>query len=143
MSDKQVVIEHNLEKLDWDELEEIFQRVGWKSHTKEKLQKSFRESYSLSLAFAEGKVVGCGRAISDGVFYAAIYDVVIHPDYQGQSIGKMIVSDLMAALKDMPFVHLTSTTGNEPFYHKLGLRKHKTAMARYLDQEKANEYLED
>ncbi len=37
-------------------------------------------------------------------------------------------------------IYVTSTFGNEPFYSKLGFKKHKTAYAKYPYE---SEYLED
>lgn len=38
-----------------------------------------------------------GRAITDGEYHATIYDVVVHPDYQGQGMGIKIFQDNPAA----------------------------------------------
>ena len=49
---------------------------------------------------------------------------------------------LLKELSNVSCVHLISTTGNEEFYHKLGLKKLKTGMARYLNPNLSDEYLE-
>jgi ribosomal protein S18 acetylase RimI-like enzyme len=136
-------IKNDCAQMDWDELAALFQAVGWIGHTKEKLKPAFLASQYISLAYIDDRLVGCGRAISDWIFYATIYDVVVHPNFQRQGIGKAIMTDLLHQLKEIPVVQLTATTGNEPFYYKLGLRKHKTAMARALRPGYAEEYLEN
>ncbi len=88
------------------------------------------------------RVIGFGRATSDGAFHAAIHDVVVHSDYQGSGVGRLIIGDLLHNLRDVPCVHLVSTTGTEGFYRLAGLKKVKTSMARYLNPALEKEYLE-
>ncbi|MCP8616196.1 GNAT family N-acetyltransferase [Salirhabdus salicampi] len=139
---RHVVLQTSVENIDWKELSELFQQVNWEGYNMENVEKAFRNSYIVCFAFIDNKLVGCGRSISDGVRYAAIYDVVVAPHMQGKGIGHKLVDSLLNHLKDIPFVHLTTTIGKETFYEQFGLRKHKTAMARYLDEQKANIYLE-
>ena len=46
--------------------------------------------YSLSVEI-DNKIVGMGRIVGDGARNFYIQDINIHPDYQGQGIGKAIV----------------------------------------------------
>jgi predicted N-acetyltransferase YhbS len=135
-------IERDLQQADWKRMKEIYESVGWTKHTEEIIERVFRASNVVALAFFDGRLVGFGRALSDGVFNAAIYDVVVHRDEQGRGIGKALVEDLLAQLESVSCVHLISTTGNEPFYMRAGFRKAKTALARYRSAELAAQYLE-
>lgn len=45
------------------------------------------------------KVVGIGRAVSDGAFIATICDVAVDPEYQKQGIGRRIVKRLVQEIK--------------------------------------------
>jgi hypothetical protein len=49
---------------------------------------------------------------------------------------------LLDKLSNVSCVHLISTTGNEEFYRKLGLKRLKTEMARYLNPKLSDKYLE-
>jgi hypothetical protein len=49
---------------------------------------------------------------------------------------------LFTSLSHVSCVHLLSTTGNEEFYRKMGLKRTKTGMARYLNTVLSDEYLE-
>lgn len=124
------------------EIKEVYHSVGWTKHTNEVISKLFHRSDVVSIAFFEGRIVGVGRALTDGVFNATIYDVVVHMDYQRKGIASYIMRDLLNQLKDVSCVLLISTTGNEPFYRKHGMKNLKTAMARYLHPSLAEEYLE-
>ncbi|WP_442853205.1 GNAT family N-acetyltransferase [Bacillus sp. EB01] len=89
-----------------------------------------------------GRIIGIGRGITDGVFNAAIYDVIVHRDFQKQGIAKKIMEFLLDKLSTVSCLRLKSTTGNEGLYQKLGLKKLKTGMARYLNPDLSEEYLE-
>ncbi|WP_044748437.1 GNAT family N-acetyltransferase [Bacillus alveayuensis] len=125
-----------------DEMKEVYRSVGWTKHTKEIIKQVFEASNVIALATVNGRIIGFGRAISDGVFNAAIYDVVVHRDFQKQGIAKKIMEYLLDKLSNVSCVHLISTTGNEEFYRKLGLKRVKTGMARYLNPKLSDEYLE-
>lgn len=129
-------------KANLDEMLDIYASVGWSKHTKEIIQQVFEASNVIALATVDGRIIGIGRAMSDGVFNAAIYDVVVHQDFQKQGIARKIMEYLLEELRDVSCVHLISTTGNEEFYRKLGLKTIKTGMARYLNPKLMDEYLE-
>ncbi len=127
---------------DLAEMKEVYRSAGWMKHTNEVIKQVFEASNIKVIAKSEGRVVGFGRAISDGVFNAAIYDIVVHKEFQNEGIARQILQVLLEKLSGVSCVHLISTTGNEGFYRKLGFRKVKTGMARYLNSELRNEYLE-
>lgn len=137
-----ISILNTIENVDWSRMKEIYHSVGWKKHNEEKIKKIFTLSNVVTIAYDKDKIVGFGRAMSDGVFNAAIYDVVIEDTYQYKGIGQQIIDDLLAQLKDISCVHLVATTGNEEFYRKVGFSKMKTGMARYLNPALTEEYLE-
>ncbi|MFE7084372.1 GNAT family N-acetyltransferase [Priestia megaterium] len=137
-----ISILNTIENIDWSRMKEIYHSVGWKKHNEEKIKKIFNLSNVVTIAYDKDKIIGFGRAMSDGVFNAAIYNVVIEDTYQHKGIGQQIIGDLLAQLKDISCVHLVATTGNEEFYRKVGFSKIKTGMARYLNPALTEEYLE-
>jgi ribosomal protein S18 acetylase RimI-like enzyme len=136
-----LTLTHDFSEADLAAMEDIYTRVGWKAHTPDVIRKVFMASTQIVIVRDEAHVVGFGRALSDGVYNAAIYDVVVDPDYQGRGVGRRIMADLLDRLRDVSCVHLVATTGKEAFYRRVGLRPMKTAMARYLRAELAAEYL--
>ena len=75
-------------------------------------------------AWQGGTLVGFGRATSDGVFRAVLWDVVVAEDQQGRGIGRRIVEVLLASpeVAAAERVYLMTTTG-EGFYEKLGFSR--------------------
>jgi len=137
-----VQIHSDFSKVNLDELKEIYTSVGWTKHTREIIKQVFEASNVTAFATLNGRIVGFGRAMTDGVFNAAIYDVIVHPEFQKQGIAKKIMGFLLDKLSNVSCVHLISTTGNEGFYRELGLKKLKTGMGRYLNPYLSDEYLE-
>lgn len=86
------------------------------------------------LAWIDQALIGAGRAITDGVCYAAIFDVVVLPEYQNRGIGKQITTYLISH-SGAENVLLHSVPGKEEYYSKLGFRRMKTAMARFKNPE--------
>jgi len=66
-------------------------------------------------------LVGFGRASSDGIFRAVLWDVVIPVDFQGQGLGRRMVEALLEsqALRACERVYLM-TSQSADFYRKLG-----------------------
>jgi ribosomal protein S18 acetylase RimI-like enzyme len=125
-----------------NEIKEVYASVGWMKHTNEIIRQVFEASNVVALVKVNGRIIGIGRGMTDGVFNAAIYDVVVHRDFQRQGIAKKIMEFILDKLSNISCVHLISTTGNEGFYRKLRFKKLKTGMARYLNPSLSEEYLE-
>ncbi len=64
------------------------------------------------------------------IMYAAIYDVVVLPDYPGCGIGTKMMTTLLADVS-VGSIILFAVPGKEGFYEKLGFTKLKTGMGRF------------
>jgi ribosomal protein S18 acetylase RimI-like enzyme len=137
-----LVIKEEFSVSDLEEMIAVYQSVGWMNHSAEVIEQIFDSSNVIAIVKWEGRILGFGRALSDGVFNAAIYDIVVHREYQNQGIARRIMTHLLKRLEGVSCVHLMSTSGNENFYEKCGFRKVKTGMARYIREELQGEYLE-
>lgn len=72
-------------------------------------------------AWLGAELIGFGRASSDGVFRAVLWDVVVAGPQQGQGLGQRIVSELLHCppVCQVERVYLM-TTNSAGFYRKLG-----------------------
>jgi ribosomal protein S18 acetylase RimI-like enzyme len=102
----------------WEQVAEILKSVGMAYHSPQRHETAFRNSHAVVFAFVDEKMAGFGRAISDGAYQAAIYDVAVLPEFQGLGIGKLIVRQIV------------------DHYEKFSFRKMKTGMALFTDIEK-------
>lgn len=73
------------------------------------------------------RLIGCARAASDGVYRATIWDVVVHPDYQGLGLGSKLVETIIShpLLNRVERVYLM-TTHKQKFYQKIGFEENTT-----------------
>lgn len=138
----QLKIDEAIRVEDLAEMKKVYMSVGWMKHSEEVIRQVFESSNVKVIVKADNRIIGFGRAISDGVFNAAIYDIVVHKEFQNRGIAKKILSHILEKLTHISCVHLISTSGNEDFYKKHGFKKVKTGMARYLRTELEKEYLE-
>ena len=72
----------------------------------------------------DGRVVGGIRGNFDGS-RAMIHQLSVHPAYQRQGIGTILVKDVVERFNKMgaPTVSATVTEGSLPFWRKVGFRK--------------------
>jgi len=123
-------LSNDASRVDWDRLVDIFHRAPLGTRESARLRQVFAQSTVCCFAWVGDELIGAGRAISDRISYAAIFDVVIAPEYQNRGVGTAIMENLIEAAQ-APNVILHSVPGKEGFYSRLGFRKMKTAMARF------------
>lgn len=126
-------VENNCENVNWDEVCCLLKEAGLATRTVELVQKAFANSYCVAYVFDHALLVGVGRAISDGAYQAAIYDIAVLPSYQGRKLGKLIVDELHKNLQGFNVI-LYANPGKEEFYGKLGYRKLITGLAKFNNE---------
>ena len=125
----EISLSTDIDRISWEELARLFELAPLgKKRDPEKLEMAFRNSLLKVFAFHGMKLVGAGRALSDGVWRAAIYDVAVLPEYQGKGIGSMIIRHLIDSA-NVEVIMLYAAPGKEEFYEQFGFRKMTTAMA--------------
>jgi ribosomal protein S18 acetylase RimI-like enzyme len=128
----------DIENIDWNLISETLKSVGMAYYSSEKHKKAFEASYCTVFLYDQDKMVGFGRAISDGAYQAAIYDCAVIEEYQGYGLGKQIVQEILLQVKDCNII-LYASPGKEGFYEKQGFRKMKTGMAYFINRESMSE----
>jgi predicted N-acetyltransferase YhbS len=124
--------------INWEALAVVFHRAPLGERKPEKLREAFTRSPVRCFVWDDDRLIGAGRALTDGVTFAAVFDVVLLPEYQRKGIGSRIMEHLAAASK-APNAILHAVPGKEAFYRQLGFRKMTTAMARFSNPEKQRE----
>nr|YP_010903404.1 hypothetical protein REP88_pgp171 [Hypnea cryptica]WCH55857.1 hypothetical protein [Hypnea cryptica] len=108
------------------ELEQLCDAVGWVRRPLKKVKAAIDHSFiTICLFYKEDrykKLIGFARATSDAVFHATIWDVVIHPDFQGKGLGKILMNQLIAELRyaDISTITLFADPHVVSFYHNVG-----------------------
>ena len=128
---------YSLENMDWDELSHLYLIAPLGEKSPSHLKVSFSNSMFKCFVYDSGKLIAAGRALADGVDCSYICDVAVHPEYQGQGLGRQVVLKLVDFSRDHRKIILYAAPGKEPFYRKLGFKRMATAMAIFRDQAKA------
>ena len=99
------------------------------------LRQMLAGSQAVVSAWRGGRLVGFGRATSDGVFRAVLWDVVVAGEEQGQGLGRQLVEALLASrnLTGVERVYLM-TTNSTGFYKRLGFDVITNQKLMILDQ---------
>ncbi len=118
-------IEYRTELPDKEQFFALFDTTGWNGEyqaTAEELAGMLANSQRVIAAYDGERLVGFGRVVTDGVLHAMIYDMIVHPDHQGQGIGTHILHNLVewcraARIRD---IQLFCARGKRAFYEKNG-----------------------
>ena len=83
------------------------------------------------------KLIGFGRATSDFVFRAVLWDVVIAPDHQGLGMGKLLIEAILKHKKinSVEKIYLM-TTNSTDFYKQFGFKINDQQSLLTLDRNK-------
>jgi len=118
-------------------LQELLDRHSFwaQGRTPAELRRMLQGSQAVVSAWRGEALVGFGRASSDGVFRAVLWDVVVAVDHQGQGLGRRIVKALLAApaVRRAERVYLM-TSRSADFYLKLGFEENHGQRLLRLDQ---------
>ncbi len=139
-----ISIKYGVENIDWVELCEIFRLAPLGTREPEKLKIAAENSHTVCSVHIDGKIIGFGRTISDDHYQAAIYDIVVLPEFQNQGVGKSIMNALLEKLPRSATVLIYVAPGKQDFYRKFGFGKLKTGMGLFPNPEmsRSKGYLE-
>ena len=99
----------------------IYKANHWSSAEKpDQMFKALINSHSFITAWHNEKLVGLGNALSDGFLVVYYPHLIIHPDYQGQGIGKRILNRLQEKYGDFHQQILVADGKAIDFYEKCG-----------------------
>ncbi|MEM6721016.1 MAG: GNAT family N-acetyltransferase [Bacteroidota bacterium] len=110
-----------------EELISLFSQTTWASKRKQQdIQKMLKSLQVFVTVRENGKLIGFGRALSDGVYRALIDDIIVDSSYQKQGIGRIIIENIVAQLEGIDEVFLNTKPNLEEFYNKFGFHTVKT-----------------
>ena len=120
--------------INWDIIASTLKNVGMAHYPPELHKRAFEASHTTVFAWHNGQLIGFGRAISDGVYQAAVYDVAVSPEHQGRGVGSAIIKTIQTRLSHCNLI-LYASPGKEGFYTTLDFRKMKTGMAHFKNRD--------
>ena len=108
------------------ELEQLLEAVGWSRRPVRRVRKALNHSLlKVGLWRHDPRVprlVGFARCTGDGVLEATVWDVAVHPLYQGNGLGQQLMAYVLEALQEMGTerVSLFADPGVVTFYQRQG-----------------------
>lgn len=112
------------DSLQQDEVVALYRANDWSSADKpEQLLAALRNSHSLVTARLDGRLVGLGNAISDGHLVVYYPHLLVHPEFQGQGIGRQMMDALQQRYAGLHMQMLTADGRAISFYENLGFSR--------------------
>jgi GNAT superfamily N-acetyltransferase len=93
----------------------------WPERTEEQIAQILHNDVAIG-AWDADRLVGFARTISDHCVHAYIEDVMVHPSYQQQGVGKLMLTRLIDALSHIDTLTLFCASDLVPFYEGRGFR---------------------
>jgi len=127
-SENMSTIEYRTGKPDAEAFFRLFETTGWNEEYKASLDDIHTvldHSWYIVSAHDNGKLVGTGRVISDGLLHAMVFDMIVDPENQGRGIGREILRMLVEQCRAHRIrdVQLFCAKGKVKFYEKNGFVK--------------------
>ena len=113
-------------EIDLIELEQLCDAVGWSRRPLRRVRKALQNSLLRVGLWRHDprvpKLVGFARCTGDGVVEATVWDVAVHPLYQGAGLGKQLMAYVLDQLQGMEVerVSLFADPGVVNFYRAQG-----------------------
>jgi N-acetylglutamate synthase-like GNAT family acetyltransferase len=105
----------------------------------EQLKKAVSNSQLLITAWEENRLIACARVLTDYVYRAIVFDVIVHLDYQGKGLGRGLMGKVVShpSLRDVEYFFLY-TADKEGFYRRLGWEEYTGKSFRLVNQSSPN-----
>ena len=111
---------------DIEQVKHLYKHADWWSDDDNTdpdfIKKIIQGSFCFAAASINNKLIGMGRAISDGVSDAYIQDLVVLDEFRGRGIGVLIIDELIKYLKskNVNWISLISEPKAVSFYQRYG-----------------------
>jgi predicted GNAT family N-acyltransferase len=128
---------YSLSEYQIHDLLELYHEESWsKKRTLDDVEKMLNKSWIIAIKDQKTeKIIAFARVLTDYIYRAFIYDVIVAKDYRGLGFGKLIVNSILnhEDIKNVERIELNCIDSNISFYKKLGFDKvpDGTNMMRY------------
>jgi len=100
----------------------LYAHAAWaKGRTPDQTRAALEQSSLVASLWEDDRMVAFARVMTDFIFRAAIYDVIVHPDRRNCGAGRQLIDALLdhPRLVQVPIFHLL-TRDKRTFYEKRG-----------------------
>ena len=107
-----------------EEILGLYARLGWTNYTDnpEMLRNAYLNSLKIYGAYVDNKLIGIIRAVGDGFSVIFIQDLLVHPDFQRNGIGTLLLKRMLKEYENVYQMHLITEDSEKTvsFYKSLG-----------------------
>lgn len=120
---------HRLADAQVAELLALFRKEWWSRNRQEAEVRRMLEGTEVIVGLCEGgragapgRLVAFARVVTDFVYRATIYDVIVSADYRGRGLGPMLMNNILSdpKLAGVEYLELYCLPELMPFYRALG-----------------------
>lgn len=123
--------------IEQNDIIEIYKANKWSSAEKpDKLFNGLLNSHSFVTAWDNERLVGLGNALSDGYLVVYYPHLIVHPDYQGKGVGKLILKRLQEKYGNFHQQILVADGKAIDFYKKCGFERAGETKSMWIYQGK-------
>ncbi len=116
------IVYRDTKEVDYEQLLRLQLNAPWCKHrTHDGLRKAIANSQLLITGWSGTELIACTRVLTDYVYRAVVFDVIVHPDFQGKGIGREILKQVTEhpSLQNVEYFFLY-TQDKQEFYRKIG-----------------------
>lgn len=121
------------ENIDFFQVWELLHFYGLTELDIDTQEKVFKNSYAVIFLVDGEKVIGVGRAVSDGITLAALCNIAVRNEYTGNGLGKVILDNLLKEVEGCN-VMLYTHPKHIGLYEHWGFSKLKTGYIIFNDE---------
>lgn len=115
---------------------DLYARLGWADFLQldaEQLARAMEQSWYVLYVYDQGKLIGTGRVVSDGVINAYLCGLGVDPAYRHHGIGTHIMEQLVQRCQQSN-LHIQFFCEQQlvPFYEQRGFVHFATGMKREI-----------
>jgi ribosomal protein S18 acetylase RimI-like enzyme len=118
-------------ELPFEQVVSLYNSVGWVAYTNErekpKLPQALENSTYVVSAWDGNQLIGLARCLSDDVSIFYLQDILVHPDFQHQGVGRQLLSNCLERFEHVRMkVLLTENEEKQiKFYESMGYKNTK------------------
>lgn len=129
MSDVKGTVRYDVGVLTTQAYEDLRREAGWHRIDSQRAHQAIAASCFVVSAVIDGRTVGCGRVVGDGVIYFYVQDLLVAHGVRRKGIGTEMMRRIMSYIESSAppkcgaFVALMAAPGLEAFYSSFGFLK--------------------
>ena len=124
----------NMSAVDWEEMKATLVADDFDNgRTPEQLRESFENSHTSVVAYADGRIIGTARVLSDSVCNAYVVDVWTLSAYRNRGVASAMMRLLEEGLQGQ-HIYLFTDDETTEFYHKLGYKEQGVGLSKVVGQ---------